>query len=118
MPDWVVDQVHCLEQKLQQILIPVGAPIVSLGKRSSDIPPIGPIVDEDDENLETNSLALVDEVYDPNRIDIFGLRESDAIQVDDLGLELDAVMDAHDMPFTEDEEQLNEDIIDDATTLP
>ena len=56
-----------------------------MSKKGSGINPEGPIFDEDDKNSETSSLALFDEVDDPDSIDSFGIGDTNTAPDEYLG---------------------------------
>ena len=61
-------------QKKQQIWMLGGGPIVLLRNRGSPPPPTCAIVGEYDKNSEIDSIALVDEVEEPHRIEPWSRR--------------------------------------------
>ena len=84
--------------------MPGGAPIVSLRKRESSTTPVELVVEEDDENPETDSLVLVDEFDNPDGVDLFGLEDTSTIHGDYLGIEEGTVIYENYLPTTKNEE--------------
>ena len=117
MPNWVTERVHFMEQKQGQMWIPRGVSIFATSKRGDNMTVMTSDTDEDIME-EDNWLALADEVTeDVTDTDPFGLKDTEQMVMDDLGLH-DVVSTSAEEPSDAAEEQVDKDIMDDNSRLP